>query len=64
MLGKIYLFLTPSKTDGRVPSQQDAPTTCNLKFPVDMSRHYWQISALQWWGGEGGGITETEDIPE
>ena len=54
MLGKIYLFLTPSKTDGRVPSQQDAPTTCNLKFPADMSRHYWQISALQWWGGGGG----------
>ena len=25
----IYLFLTPSKTGGRVPSQQGAPTTCN-----------------------------------
>ena len=24
------MFLTPSKTDGRVPSQQGAPTTCNL----------------------------------
>ena len=53
MLGKTYLFLTPRTTDGRVPSQQDAPTTCNLSFPADMSRHYWQISALQWrgWGG-------------
>ena len=30
MLGKIYLFLTPSKTDGKVPSQQGAPITCNL----------------------------------
>ena len=41
-LGKIYLFLTPSKTDGRVPTQQDAATTCNLQpdlmesFPVDV----------------------------
>ena len=36
LLGKIYLFLTPSKTDGRVPSQQGAPTTCNLT--------YWEVS--------------------
>ena len=28
----MYLFLTPSKTDGRVPSQQGAPTTCNLSY--------------------------------
>ena len=28
----IYLFLTPSQTDGRVPSQQGAPTTCNLTY--------------------------------
>ena len=27
LLEKIYLFLTPSKTDGSVPSQQGAPTT-------------------------------------
>jgi len=33
---KISLFLTPRKTDGRVPSQQSAPTTCNLT--------YWEIS--------------------
>ena len=32
MLGKIYLFLTSSKTNGRVPTQQGAPTTCNLTF--------------------------------
>ena len=31
-----YLFLTLSKTDGRVPSQQGAPTTCSLT--------YWEVS--------------------
>ena len=36
LLGKIYLFPTPSKTDGRVPSQQGAPTTYNLT--------YWEVS--------------------
>ena len=36
LLGNIYLFLTPSKTDGRVPSQKGAPTTCNLT--------YWEVS--------------------
>ena len=30
------MFLTPSKTDGRVPSQQGVPTTCNLT--------YWEVS--------------------
>ena len=30
------MFLTPSKTDGRVPSQQGVPTTCNL--------NYWEVS--------------------
>ena len=30
--GCCYLFLTPSKTVGRVPSQQDAPKTCNLTY--------------------------------
>ena len=29
LLGNIYLFLTASKTDGEVPSQQGAPSTCN-----------------------------------
>ena len=33
--GKIYLYLTPSKTDERVPSQQGAPTICNLT--------YWEV---------------------
>ena len=32
LLEKIYLFLISSKTDGRVPSQQGAPTTCNLTY--------------------------------
>ena len=32
----MYLVLTPSKTVGRVPSQQGAPTTCNLT--------YWEVS--------------------
>ena len=37
LLAKIYLmYLTPSKTDGRVPSQQGAPTTYNLT--------YWEVS--------------------
>ena len=30
LLGKIYLLFTPSKTDGRIPSRQGAPTTRNL----------------------------------
>ena len=36
LLGKIYVFLTPSKTDGRVPSQQGVPTICKLT--------YWEVS--------------------
>ena len=36
LLGKNFLFFTPSKTDGRVPSQQGAPTTRNLTS--------WQVS--------------------
>ena len=36
LLVKIYLFLTPSKTDGRILSQQGVPTTCNLT--------YWEVS--------------------
>ena len=36
MLAKIYLFPTPGKTNDRVPSQQGAPTTCNLS--------YWEVS--------------------
>ena len=40
LLGNIYLFLTPSKTDERVPRQQGAPTTYNPdllgSFPADV----------------------------
>ena len=36
LLPKIYLFPTPGKTNERVPSQQGAPTTCNLS--------YWEVS--------------------
>ena len=36
LLGKTHLFLSRSKTGGRVPSQQKAPTTCNLT--------YWEVS--------------------
>ena len=35
-MGKIYLFLTPGKTDGRVHSQQGAPTIGNII--------YWEFS--------------------
>ena len=35
-MGKIYLFLTASKTDEEVPSQQGAPSTYNLT--------YWEVS--------------------
>ena len=38
LLGKSYLFHTPSKTDGRVPSQQGALTPCNLT--------HWEASQL------------------
>ena len=38
MLGKNYLFLTPSRTDRRVPSEQGAHlhVLCNLT--------YWEVS--------------------
>ena len=35
---KIYLFLTPSKTRGRVPNQQGAPTTCNRLTNQEVSQ--------------------------
>ena len=35
----MYLFLTPRKTDGRVPSQQGESTLCNLT--------YWDVSQQQ-----------------
>ena len=56
LLGKIYLILTPRKTDEQVPSQQGAPSTFNLQpdllgsFPPEVQN---SNSALQWGGGEG-----------
>ena len=68
LLVKIYLFLTPSKTDGRVPSQQGAPTTCNLSYRevsqqkcvqtllASLGVVIGQNSAPHWgWGGGGKG---------
>ena len=62
----MYLFLTPSKTDGRVPSQQGAPTTRNLTYwevtRKRMSRHYWPVWVWSWGkikplvGGGGRGV--------
>ena len=69
LLGKIYLFLTPSKTDGRVPSQQSAPTTSNLTYwevslqtkvqtfhTGQFGSGHREISALQWGVVGGGGV--------
>ena len=66
LLVKMYLFLTPSKTDGRVPSQQGAATTCNLSYRevsqqkcvqtllASLGVVIGQNSAPQWgWGGGG-----------
>ena len=62
LLEKIYLFLTPSKTNGRTASQQGAPTTCNLTYCEFSQQTYvqtllaslgvviGQTSALQWRG--------------
>ena len=59
------MFLTPSKTDGRVPSQQGVPRTWNLTYWEVSQQGYLQPllaglgeatrqnSALQW-GVEGG----------
>ena len=61
----MYLFLTPSKTDGGVNSQQGAPTTCNLTYWEVSQQPYVQTllaslgvvkgqnSALKWRGGGG-----------
>ena len=63
----MYVFLTPSKTDGRVPSQQGTvylqhPTWVTAKFPSRrISSHFWPIwvrpqDKIQTfrWGVEGG----------
>ena len=62
----MYLFLTPSKTDGRVPSQQGAPATCNLTYRrvqtllASLGVIIWQNSATG--GGEGGGGVDLKEI--
>ena len=54
LLGKSYLFHTPSKTDGRVPSQQakvhlHLATWLTGKLPSwRLSNHYWPV-----WVGRG-----------
>ena len=64
-LETIYLFFTPSKTDGRVPSQQGAPTTCNLTYWEVSQQTYFQTllaslgvvigqNLVPQWGGGGG----------
>ena len=48
LLEKIYLFLISSKTDGRVPSQQGAPTTCNLTYLGVSQQTYVQALLAGW----------------
>ena len=48
LLEKIYLFLISSKTDGRVPSQQGAPTTCNLTYWGVSQQTYVQALLPSW----------------
>ena len=54
--GKIYLFLTASQTDEEVPSQQGAPSACNLTYWEVFRQTYaiGQTSALRGKGGGGG----------
>ena len=52
LLGKIDLFLI--KTDGRVPNQQGAPTTCNLTSIRRGRRAKLRPSVEVGGGGEGG----------
>ena len=72
----MYLFLTPSKTDGRVPSQQGAPTTCNLSYRevsqqkcvqtllASLGVVIGQNSAPHWgWGGGGEGGLRAKFTP-
>ena len=54
----MYLFLTPSKTDERVPSQQGAPTTKQVYVQTlfaSLGVVIGQNSTLQLVGGGGGG---------
>ena len=73
LLEKIYLFLTPSKTNGRIASQQGAPTTCNLTYCefsqqtyvqtllVSLGAVIEQTSALQWRGRRRGKAAPLEN---
>ena len=73
LLEKIYLFLTPSKTNGRIASQQGAPTTCNLTYCEFSQQTYvqtllaslgvviGQTSALQWRGRRRGKAAPLEN---
>ena len=73
LLEKIYLFLTPSKTNGRIASQQGAPTTCNLTYWEFSQQTYvqtllaslgvviGQTSALQWRGRRRGKAAPLEN---
>ena len=57
--GKMYLFHTPSKTDGRVPSQQGAPTTWKLTYREVSQQTYVQTKQLFWVFG----LPENQTIP-
>ena len=73
LLEKIYLFLTPSKTNRRIASQQGAPTTCNLTYCEFSQQTYvqtllvslgvviGQTSALQWRGRRRGKAAPLEN---
>ena len=70
LLGKNNLFFAPSKTDRRVPSQQGAPTTCNLEVSqqtyvqtllASLGVVIWQNSALQWGLDRKLGVWPRED---
>ena len=62
LLGKIYQFLNPSKTDGRVPSQHGAPTTCNFITGQLGCGH--RAKFLQWKGGGRGGGEEGKGVSD
>ena len=75
----MYLFLTPSKTDERVPSQQGAPTTCNLTYCEVFQQVYvqtllaslgvvtgqnWTLQLAGGGGVVGGGAVKGEEISD
>ena len=73
-LETIYLFFTPGKTDGRVPSQQGAPTTCNLTYWEVSQQTYFETllaslgvvigqNSVPQWGWGGGGAPKVEIHP-